>query len=78
MAIHGYLDPQRTHYLDWELCRRDQNGLSDQMVQDIISSIRNRSVGSPLTVRVACEETRSAVNLISPACSGLTDLKNRV
>lgn len=36
------------------------------------------SAGLPLTVRVAKDEIRSAVNLISPACSGLTDLKNRL
>lgn len=36
------------------------------------------SVGLPLTVRVAKDEIRSAVNLIFPACSGLTDLKNRL
>lgn len=36
------------------------------------------SAGLPLTVRVAKDEIRSAVNLIFPACSGLTDLKNRL
>lgn len=40
-------------------------------------SVRYESWGSPCTVRVAQDETRSAVNLISPACSGLTDLKDR-
>lgn len=33
---------------------------------------------SPFTVRVAQDETRSAVNLMSPACSGLTDLKSNI
>lgn len=75
MAIHGDLDPQRTHYLDRQLWQRTHEA---DAVGTPSGNETERSASSPLTVRVASEETRSAVNLISPACSGLTDLKHSV